>query len=338
MLGVIGLVLALSVGGIVVSAKLNAARAIREAREAAESIAPLPTTVQSSRRPTPSTGPTPSTDASGSGSRTPSASSPSATASASGPSNPGGRPAEKKPRYTYAGRGAEDNRLYNTVFAAGDLGCTGIPLRTPPIADSAVKGYSEQIVSCLVSQLKAPLAQQGYPLTTPKIVPYDDDITTPCGLLALRALPALYCSSNQTIYMNVTVDDTNFGYYGAEMGYWMILTHEFGHHLQNTAGVFGDYTRWYGAAGSTERRELSRRLELQATCLGGVQLNAMWTSLKLGPSDYAQMDYFNANSVDTNRDHGSGANNKRWFDRGYTGDWSSFGDCNTWRAKDGEVG
>ena len=64
----------------------------------------------------------------------------------------------------------------------------------------------------------------------------------------------------------------------------------------------------------------------------------MWTSLKLGPSDYAQMDYFNVHSVDTNRDHGSGANNKRWFDRGYFGDWSSFGDCNTWRAKDADVG
>ncbi len=260
--------------------------------------------------------------------------SPSASASAS---SPGDKPAEKKPRYSYSGRGAGDNTLYNTVFEAGSRGCTGIPLRKPPIPDSDVKGYTEQIVRCLVAQFKGSAAQHGYTMTTPKVVPYDDDINTPCGLLALRAYPALYCSSNSTIYMNVTVDDDNFGYYGAEMGYWMLITHEFGHHLQNTAGMFGDYSRWYSAAGRTERLELSRRLELQATCFGAVQLNAMWTSLKLGPSDYAQMDYFNAHSVDTNRDHGSGASNKRWFDRGYTGDWSSFGDCNTWRAKNADV-
>jgi len=121
------------------------------------------------------------------------------------------------------------------------------------------------------------------------------------------------------------------------MGYWQIVAHEFGHHLQAVGGVFVDYTSWYQSADRTERLELSRRLELQATCLGAVQLNAMWKALDLDPSDYAQMDFFNTTFTDTGRDHGSSASNKRWYDRGYSGAWSSFGDCNTWRVKAGEV-
>lgn len=166
---------------------------------------------------------------------------------------------------------------------------------------------------------------------------YSRDVDTPCGAIALERYPAFYCSFNQTIYLNALTDDTNFGFYGAEIGYWMILTHEFGHHIQYVWGIFPEYTKRYRAGSAGEQLALTRRLELQATCFGGVELNTMWTSLKLGPSDYAQMDFFNRNYDDRARDHGSGASNKRWFDRGYPGDWSSFGDCNTWSAKDSTV-
>lgn len=323
-----------------IAAKVHAMRVIAEyggQRPGGE--APRPTGHASTNRPSPTvTTPSASSPASPSPSAaTPSASSSSTATASTAPSNPGDKPAEKKPDYSYTGGSAENNVVYNTVFEAGSLGCSGVPLRKPPIPDSALKGYAQQIVGCLTSQFKAPLAKKGYSLSTPKVQTYARDIDTPCGFIALARYPAFYCSFNKTIYLNAVTDDTNFGYYGAEMGYWFLLTHEYGHHIQQASGVFAEYTKRYRASSARQQPELTRRLELQATCFGGVELNAMWTSLKLGPSDYAQIDYFNRHFDDTNHDHGSATSNKRWFDRGYTGDWSSFGDCNTWSAKDSAV-
>lgn len=345
-MGIVVLALLLAVGGTAIAAKIHATRVLTEYGQQPGPMPPMPTAQSSSdspqptataTTPSPTSSTSPTSPTSPTSSASPTASAPSASTSATRPANPGGTASEKKPDYRSTGSGAENNKVYNTVFEAGSLGCSGIPLRKPPIPDKDLKGYAQQIVGCLTSQLKGPVAKQGYTLTTPKVQTYARDLDTPCGFIALERYPAFYCSFNQTIYLNALTDDTNFGYYGAEIGYWMILTHEFGHHVQYVSGIFPEYTKRYRAGSTSEQLALTRRLELQATCFGGVELNTMWTSLKLGPSDYAQMDFFNSNYDDRARDHGSGPNNKRWFDRGYSGDWSSFGDCNTWAAKDSTV-
>jgi len=245
---------------------------------------------------------------------------------------------EPSPSYGYTKHTAKDSVLYNVVFKAGAQACANIAIYTPPIPDPQLKSYARKIVDCLVTVNAPRLAGVGITLRTPKVALYRGRTTTPCGP---TGPPSYYCSVNQTIYLDQTADDARSGYYQADKGYWFLLSHEFGHHLQQAGGIFASYTEDTANAGADQDLELSRRLELQATCFGAVFLNATYGSLRLTPADYDQYVRFLTTAGDeTNRlpDHGSAVNNKAWFDRGYFGPWSSYGDCNTWTASNTDVG
>jgi predicted metalloprotease len=207
----------------------------------------------------------------------------------------------------------------------------------PPIADADLAPYLRTVVKCLVKAFSVPLSAKGFALQTPKIKTYRKTAKTACGKFGQRGAPAYYCSANQTIYWPLTGDDGSEAYTFARLGYVGLLAHEFGHHLQATTGMLGEYgQRYTRAKGRSDRQLLSRRQELQAQCFEGVFLTVAQRELTLTGDDRYQLRVWHGFTGDEDPpasrkpDHGSSAAQIRWLERGLnTGD---FARCNTWKA------
>ncbi|MVA75183.1 hypothetical protein GC722_03935 [Auraticoccus sp. F435] len=249
-------------------------------------------------------------------------------------------PIEARPDDPFTGTGLDDNRLYAVVAPPASLGCPAPALRPPPVPDEELQAHAEDVVGCLVQALAPLLAEQGLELTAPAVATFDDDLRTPCGLLAVADYPAYYCSTDATIYLNARTDDTAFNYARLERGYWLVLAHEVGHHLQHTAGIFPLYSEAWDDAEEDERLELTRRLELQATCFAGVQLNLLAGTLQLPADTDEQLTAYareNNDEVTGTRDHGDADSTESWLLAGFDRGWGSFGYCRTWSAEDADV-
>ena len=118
----------------------------------------------------------------------------------------------------------------------------------PPIDDADLAPYLRTVVRCLVKAFEKPLSAKGFALQAPKIKTYRKTVKTPCGKFGQRGAPAYYCSARQTIYWPLTGDDGNEAYTFARLGYVGLLAHEFGHHLQDTTGMLGEYGQRYARA------------------------------------------------------------------------------------------
>lgn len=90
--------------------------------------------------------------------------------------------------------------------------------------------------------------------------------TTGCGQ-ASSATGPFYCPPDETIYVDVTFYDelrSRFGAQGGPLAEMYVIAHEWGHHVQNLAGVL-DSTR----DGQTGPSSNAVRVELQADCFAG---------------------------------------------------------------------
>ncbi|MFD0776474.1 neutral zinc metallopeptidase, partial [Streptomonospora algeriensis] len=118
-----------------------------------------------------------------------------------------------------------------------------------------------------------------------------------------------------------------------EQSVWVsLLAHEYGHHVQQLAGIL--------AAGSSQEREAPtdkerlqtrRRMELQAECLAGVAMQGLDG---IGGTETGLVDEYLAYNLRT-RTHGTGSNRSDWFHAGANHD--SLGACNTYGAPPAQV-
>lgn len=105
-----------------------------------------------------------------------------------------------------------------------------------------------------------------------------------------------------------------------------VISHEYGHHLQNVAGIFGAVEpEWPGT-------ETERRLELQASCLADVFLSSQRDAYPVAEQYWEWQDNWRATRL---ANHGSAENHRIWVDRGYQGADSVA--CNTFTAPSAEV-
>ncbi|GAA1527446.1 neutral zinc metallopeptidase [Nocardioides humi] len=104
------------------------------------------------------------------------------------------------------------------------------------------------------------------------------------------------------------------------------LAHEYGHHIQHLSGVLGAWHRSSIRAGAAKRATLERRLELQASCLGNLFLQAEAASVGLTPAEAADFGW----STIAVANHGSTTSQQYWITRGRT--HARVKACNTWKA------
>ncbi|MEU5861488.1 neutral zinc metallopeptidase [Nonomuraea sp. NPDC047529] len=150
-----------------------------------------------------------------------------------------------------------------------------------------------------------------------------------------------YCPRNNTIYASTSAMSRGNGNsrgYGQIIswhgGIISMMAHEYGHHVQNISGVMDSW--WQGTLASSSqsgKMALSRKLELQATCLGGMWMRSVAASYPVPSSLRSRLFWFYAQVGDYPgypRDHGTPANNNRWFRQGWERDKTY--QCNTWMA------
>jgi predicted metalloprotease len=229
----------------------------------------------------------------------------------------------------------------NTLYQQGGLANGDCPAQDLGTASTEEQTrFYEALMACLNAEWRPVVESAGYDYADPGLVVFDAAITTPCGSYSPeygRTL-AFYCPSDQVLYADVPQMRKFFG--TNDVAYAIVIGHEFGHHVQDEIGlltafddaVYDDFEN---------RLELSRRVELQASCMGGLFLGAIAANYPIDETKLRQLDRVSGSfgdepgGDDENRDHGSGVSNREWIMKGYTG--NDLQRCNTFTAPSDDV-
>ncbi|WP_062441349.1 neutral zinc metallopeptidase [Herbidospora daliensis] len=223
-----------------------------------------------------------------------------------------------------------ENPLYKTGKMA-KVKCREKPLSS--MNRPQARKYIKALNDCLNKAWRAQLKKVGLPLTDADLG-FIDKRKNHCGSKWEASVAGMYCHRD---FGYVILLDRNLLEYPHTLFIFQLVGHEYGHHIQKTMGLIEAYS-YYPTGGKRETQELTRRLELQATCLSGVFLGSAFASLGRPASDVAELRQIIRSSGDEywkGHDHGRGKNQETWFMRGFES--RNPKSCNTWTSKPGKV-
>lgn len=165
----------------------------------------------------------------------------------------------------------------------------------------------------------------------PRLVLFSDRVRSVCGA-ASSATGPFYCPGDKQIYIDLGFYRELKTRYEApgDFAQAYVVAHEVGHHVQNIIGVLPKFNQMRRSLSTLEANRMSIRVELQADCFAGVwahftnqkgllergdveeALNAATQigddALQRRAQGYVVPDSFN---------HGTSAQRKKWFARGF---------------------
>ena len=178
--------------------------------------------------------------------------------------------------------------------------------------------------------------QSGSTYRKPTLVLFTDQVQSACGYASAASGP-FYCPGDEKVYIDLSFCNdlkTKFGAYG-DFAIAYVIAHEVGHHVQNLLGTLDQVNSLRSKSSETKANDLSVRLELQADFLAGLWAHyeekldyletgdieeAMNAAASVG-DDVLQKKYQGRVYPDSFT-HGSAAQRKEWFSKGYhTGDF-----------------
>lgn len=181
--------------------------------------------------------------------------------------------------------------------------------------------------------------ENGMQYTPPKIILFSETTQSGCGV-AQSAMGPFYCPADQSVYMDMSFFNElqqRFGAKVSEFTVAYVLAHEVGHHVQTLLGTTQkvDQLRRSGKYSEAEMNRVSVATELQADFYAGVWArrtdaekhilepgdiqSAIEAAEAVGDDNIQRRSqgYVNQESFT----HGSSAQRKEWFMKGYnTGD------------------
>jgi predicted metalloprotease len=244
-----------------------------------------------------------------------------------------------------ARRGPTDYEMVsrNKLYASGVMGSVNCKeSRARPSSAAGAKANYAQLRACLSRAWPAYVNRAGAKFRPPTVLTFTGTVQSPCGSMS-DAGPPFYCGSNETIYMNLREDVGNYNRYTQSYSkvwarMWMLhqFAHEFGHHIQNLTGILeANHNLRYEAPNQTAELEMTRRLELQASCFSDIFIGANKRSYPVTGQSLVQWQWLIGNVTDYNNDHGDAVNHKYWALRGYQ--TRNPAACNTFTATSGRV-
>lgn len=216
----------------------------------------------------------------------------------------------------------------NPIYKTGALQlqpCQEQPVQRDDLDGSRV--YLMFVLDCLNASWEPQFAKAKIPFVKPKFsVVSAPGKPTPCGKFPEGA-QAFYCPEKKAI---VFLLDKNILSVPDDLFLMNVMSHEYGHHVQNITGMFRALTKATAKSVRTKRYLAeSRRVELQAECFGGVFIGSIWHSLGRRDFDFKYIVKVAQSGYDY-VSHGKAANIAHWLKKGF--DSESPGACNTWAA------
>lgn len=174
-------------------------------------------------------------------------------------------------------------------------------------------------------------AKEGLRYNPPKMVIYEGQTSTACGIGSASAGP-FYCSGDNTVYIDLSFYRDLTTKYKASGDFAMayVIAHEVGHHVQNELGTMSEFNRARQKLSEKQANVLTVRLELQADYYAGAWAKyvdgqglldvgdieeAMNAAHAVGDDTLQKEAY--GHVVPDSFTHGTSAQRKEWFDRGY---------------------
>jgi uncharacterized protein len=235
----------------------------------------------------------------------------------------------------------------NKLYQAGQMRSVGCrESGTAPSNEAGARTYYRAVADCLERSWPSLMSNAGMTFREPTILAWTGSVDTPCGFI--NGSVSFYCPPNETIYLEwsgdakmYNQDSSNAARAYARMAATHTVAHEYGHHIQNLVGIMRAYSELRHAAGSRDKElELSRRVELQASCLADVFLGANQPSYPITGQNRTAWVYLVEHSGDNYnpagiRDHGDKQSHAFWAKRGFQSENPSS--CNTFTASPSQV-
>jgi len=176
--------------------------------------------------------------------------------------------------------------------------------------------------------------ENGQKYQEPGMVLFDDGVNTSCGSATSAAGP-FYCPADQKIYMDLRFFEelrTRFGAKGGDFAIAYVIAHEVGHHIQTLVGTNQKVRQAQEGKGKAAANKLSVAQELQADFYAGVWASRNKEKLEAGDieeaisaaqavGDDAIQSKMQGHIQPETFTHGTSAERKAWFMKGFnTGD------------------
>jgi uncharacterized protein len=215
----------------------------------------------------------------------------------------------------------------------------------PVRADDAAATFVSVVLADTEEVWEREFQARGGRYQPPELVLFTGAVDSACGF-ADAAVGPFYCPGDSRVYLDLDFFHTLERRLGAEGDFAQayVIAHEVAHHVQNLIGVMDQTNQLRARASTAEANAISVMVELQADCLAGVWARGaheMFGSLEPGDIDEA----LNAASaigddalqqqsrgyvVPDSFTHGSAAQRRGWFQRGFeTGQMEA---CDTFSA------
>lgn len=228
---------------------------------------------------------------------------------------------------------------HNAVYRA-DLHIAAVTCVLPQMGTTnrQLEEWVQESVTCLDNAWRPVLSAAGLPFSRPGIRRFSGIAPD----VACKGDPAtaFYCAADKVISVSPDEELNSIPDAHRTGSLLMTMAHEYGHHIQELSGIGEASVR--AQTGYPYRSpmwlELNRRMELQANCFAGVGIAAMPGRGSVGAAELA--DAASSNGGDDAqpglpRDHGTIANNLKWFQTGLRAGRPAV--CNTWLASAGNV-
>ncbi|NKE64008.1 hypothetical protein FXN61_47880 [Lentzea sp. PSKA42] len=249
------------------------------------------------------------------------------------PSSSPATPAGPKAVYALA-----DHPFLKANFGANTINGCGLPAMD--YSPAGQDRFLRAALPCIESMWKPALQAANLPYQPVELHIVTETVQYPCGTVRPDST-ARYCQGGIYWTANAYAAERNPNNPNHPGKYLGQLAHEYGHHIQWLTGMLKASDRaQYDAGGwdTPKGLDLNRRMELQATCFGGMSLAPLshgavpMDVIRVGLSDAGNRgDY----DIYPTKDHGTPQNNATWVDRGYKSNKAS--ECNTWAADPGSV-
>ena len=181
--------------------------------------------------------------------------------------------------------------------------------------------------------------QNGIKYQEPGMVLFTGQVSSGCGY-ATSSVGPFYCPSDKKVYMDLDFFHelkNKFGAEGGDFAIAYVIAHEVGHHIQTLLGTTAKVRELQQNMSKVEVNKVNVRVELQADFYAGVWAHFMQKYIEAGDIDEA-LSAANAVGDDAIQKrvrgevipdsftHGTSAQRKKWFIKGYNSGDISQGD------------